>query len=458
MNYRDKKVLIFGMGLHGGGVAAVKYFLRHGAEVTVTDLKSRRELAPSIKKLPNNKRLTFSLGGHKKEDFRHADIVVKGPGIPLESPYLKIAMKAGATITSDVAVFFEEAKGTILGVTGTKGKSTTTTLLFELCKTKAGHTYLGGNIRISVLDFLDKLQKNDTAVLELSSFQLETLPSVKRSPHISVITNLSPDHLDRYGSVQAYYRAKYPIFQYQKPGDFVVCNFDDKNVQRLGKKLPSVRRYWFSVKRVVTQGAYAQDGVIYFKKGKRAERIIDFQECKLRGEHNLSNALAAVAAARLHGVPKITIAKKLKAFPGIPYRLEFIAKKNGRSYYNDTTATNPVPSIHALSSFEEPIVLIAGGSEKNLNFDDFVKSISRRVKALVLLDDKASRRIYELLQKQKQYPPVLWAKTMKQAVRLAHQQSDPGDVVLLSPACASFGLFKNEFDRGDQFNDAVKKL
>lgn len=454
--YAGKKVLIWSLGLHGFGVGAAKYFASQGAIVTVTDLKSKKQLAPSVEKLKKFKNISFVLGEHRVEDFMGSDMIVYGPGIPQTAPFMKIAKKSGAKLLTDIQIFFEACKAPVLGVTGTKGKTTTTMLLYEMIRT-TWKTYLGGNVRISLLDSLPRVTKKDRVVAELSSFQLEGLPEIKKSPHGAIITNLFPDHLDRYKSLRAYFNAKFAIFAYQKARDFAVLNYDNKPLRKASRLVPS-RLFWFSTKEKVANGMYVQgESVIFAKEGKE-HVMFSVTDVQIAGEHNLSNVLAASLLAFLVGVPKTSIVRVVKSFRGVYGRMEKIREFQKRIFINDTTATVPLATQFALKSFTKPVVLICGGSEKNLPFGDLVKEIHRHARFVVLMDDKASYRILSEMKKQKVGVPYVFAKTMKEAVKIAYKASEPGETVLLSPACASFGLFKNEFDRGDQFIAAVRAL
>ncbi len=400
--FKDKKVVIMGLGLHGGGVGSAKFFVKQGAKVLVTDLRSRKELEPSFKKLKsgiNRDYPKFVLGRHRKEDFINADLIIRNPGVPRESIYLKIAKKNNIPVKTDIDIFFDLYKGKIIGITGTKGKSTVATLIYLLLKKKYPKVFLAGNIGVSPLDIISK---KGIAVLELSSFELEYL---KKSPEIALITNLFPDHLNRYKSFRDYIEAKKSIFKYQGKKDILILN---KNIKFKSKG----KRYFF-------------DG---------------------------SNTSAAVAVAEIMKVPEKHIKKVISGFKGVAHRQEFIAVKKGVSYFNDTTATNPDAVILALKRFKKP-VLIAGGEDKNLNYSALAKEI-KKLDFVILFPGTASDKIKKHLKGFKIYN----VKSMKQAVKKAASLARKGDIVLLSPGAASFNMFKNEFDRGNQFIQTVKGL
>lgn len=396
--FKDKKVIIMGLGLHGGGVGSARFFIKQGARVLVTDLRSKKELKESLKKL-KKMNIDFVLGRHRKEDFTEADLIIRNPGVPRESSFLKIAKKNKIPVKTDIDIFFDLYKGKIIGITGTKGKSTVATLVYQLLKKKYPKVFLAGNIGVSPLEIIFK---KGIAVLELSSFELEYL---KKSPHIAVITNLFSDHLNRYKSFKHYVEAKKSIFKYQKKGDILILNKDLK---------------------------FKSKGETYYFDG--------------------SNISAAVLVAEIMKVSEKDIKKVVSGFKGVPHRQEFIALKKGVRYFNDTTATNPDAVIAALKRFKKPI-LIAGGEDKNLKYDKLAKEI-KELDFVILFPGTASDKLKKHLKGFQIYD----VKTMKQAVRKAASLARKGDIVLLSPGAASFNMFQNEFDRGNQFIQVVKDL
>lgn len=404
--FQNKKVVIMGLGLHGGGVGVAKFFLFQGAKVLITDLKTKTQLKESVSKLENVK---WVLGKHREEDFQEADLIIKNADVPSSSPFLKIARENNIPIKSDIRLFFDLCPAEIIGITGTKGKSTVATLIAELLKEKY-HTILAGNIGVSPLEFLDDIKKNSKVVLELSSFILEDL---QKSPQIAVITNLFPDHLNRYKDFNHYVEAKKNIFRYQEKNDSLVLNKDLKMVAN-----------------------EANSKVVFFD-----------------GENNS----AAIAVAKILKVPDKNIQKVVATFKGVPHRQEFVADKNGVKYFNDTAATNPGAVKYALEKFKKDyprIILIAGGENKKLSYRALAEDIENGAVHLVLLPGSASELIKRDLKKFSVYE----VKSMKMAVKKASQLAEKGDVVLLSPGAASFNLFKNEFDRGEQFIKAVNNL
>ncbi len=429
-----------GLGLHGGGVGATKFFAKQGSRVLVTDKKNRKDLKKSLNKLKEFENIEYVLGKHRIRDFKNADLIIKNPGVPRNSEYLKIAEKSGASIETDIGLFFKLCPSKkIIGVTGTKGKSTIATLITKLLKTKY-NTVLAGNIRVSALEILSKVDNNTVVVLEMSSWQLEDLGLYKKSPHIAVVTNIIPDHLNRHQGMEDYIQAKKNIFKFQTAKDFLILNKDDNIVRQF------------------TNQSKARS--ILFSKKQAGEYVNNIQ---LIGEHNLYNISAAILVAKIFKIPDISIKKTLKRFKGLEGRMEFIGEIRGVKYYNDTTATIPEATIEALKSLSclntkskqgQNIILIAGGADKNLNFEELIREVNKKTKFLILLPGTATTKIKKEVNKQQ----TIEVGNMEKAVEKASKHAKKGDIVLLSPGCASFGLFKHEFDRGKKFKLWVEKL
>ncbi len=420
-----------GLGLHGGGVGVAKFFCKQGADVLVTDLKTEQQLEESIKKLKNLK-IKYSLGGHKESDFLQTDLIIKNPDVPNSSPYLETARKNNVPVETDVSLFFKLSKAFIIGVTGTKGKSTTASLIYHLLKPKYKKVFLAGNIGVSPLELLLKIKKGDKVVLELSSFELEGLV---QSPNIAVITNIMPDHLNRYATMSEYIEAKKIIFKYQKSSDILVLNKKDPLAEDFAKQ--------------------ARSKVYYFDADS-----VKSDNFKLFGEHNKANLAAAIEVAKLLKVSDLNIQKAIKSFKGVPSRQEFVREVRGVKYFNDTTATMPEAAITAVRVFLENfpdsrLILICGGMNKGLKYNELAEIIRERIDELIMLPGTASDKIKEGI---RNYTKMHEVFSMQEAVKQAYKLSKKGDVVVLSPAATSFNLFKNEFDRGEQFVEAVKKL
>jgi len=442
-----------GLGLHGGGVGAAKFFCKQGAHVLITDLKPKQELQKSLLKL-KRLQITYVLGRHREEDFRGADLVIKNPDVPRESHYLAVARKHGVLITTDIEIVFERSKAQIIGVTGTKGKSTVATLIYQLLKKKYPRIYLAGNIGGSPLENLHRFSEKSKVVLELSSFELEEM---KQSPAIAVVTTLLPDHLNRYKNFQDYCDAKKPIFQYQRKSDILVLNYDDPRVRKFASTARA-RVYFYSTKKSDGKqfACFIKKERIFFDAKKHPICSISFRE----GTHTLSNIIAAVSVAKLLRVPSLSIKKTLLTFKGLPHRQEYLQRKAGVQYVNDTTATMPDATIVALRTMKEKfpkgrLILIAGGQDKKLQYKKMAQEIRKTVNHLILLPGNASKKIKQEVAKT---VSLSFARSMELAVGKAAQSAKKGDVVLLSPGAASFNLFQNEFDRGEQFAKAVSSL
>ncbi len=451
-----------GLGLHGGGVASVKWLIKHGAQVTVTDLKSKTELKSSLDQLRGLK-IKYILGKHLASDFQSTDIVIQNPGVPKESKYLKIAKKSGSLIENDASLFLKLCPGKVIGVTGTRGKSTTATLIYEILNSKFliqnSKVWLAGLPQQPMLAILDRIKRNDTVVLELSSWQLEILGEQKINPQISMVTNIFPDHLNRYPAMQDYIEAKKKIYQFQNKDDFSIFNLDNQATKKMGSQALS-KTFWFSRKFFSKHnGSFIKSKSIWFRLEGKIVKQLNLKDIKLLGQHNLENILAALAIAGLYNLPANIIKKVIANFSGLPGRMELVNKANGVEYINDTSSTIPDATIAALSQLKgKTTILLAGGSDKNIpakKYNELSKLIKRKCKVVILFSGEGSDKLEKELKSLKFKHLVTKVPKMTEATILARTYSQTGDTVLLSPACASFSTFDNEFDRGDQFNKAV---
>jgi len=462
LDFKNRKILIMGLGLHGGGLAITKYLAKKGAKLTVTDLKTKEQLASTLQKLRNYK-INYVLGKHRLIDFRQAEMVIQNPDVPANSKYLQEALKYGVPIENEASLFFKLCPAPIIGITGTRGKSTTTALIYEMIKKKNPKALMAGNIRTIVMfDIINKVKKNTPVILELSSWQLEGLARFKLSPHISVLTNIMPDHLNRYKNYSEYIKAKKIIYKYQTSDDYIILNRDNKLTKNLGKEVPS-QRFWFSKKNFPEQnGVFVKNNNIYFRINGKQTKICEQKDLYLKGEHNLANYLAAIACASIYGVSKDLIFKTVKAYRGLANRQELIREFKGIKYYNDTTATTPEATIAALNTLSQTgkqnIVLLAGGADKKLDFTELAQIIKKNVKALILFEGEATKKLVKELRKISFTRTIVFVETMPEAFKQAEYLLEKGDIFLLSPAAASFGLFINEYDRGAQFNKQVLKI
>ena len=424
-----------GLGLLGRGINVVKFLAENGAKLSVTDLKTKRELDPALKALKEYKNIKFILGEHRLSDFVDCDIVIKAAGVPLDSPYIREAKKHRIPIEMDASLFAKLApKGVaIVGVTGTKGKSTATDLIFRILKAGGKRAFLGGNVKgMATLPLLKKVKKGDFVVLELDSWQLQGFGDAKISPHVGVFTNFMQDHLNYYrGSMDAYFRDKANIFRFQSKSDYLVTT---------RKILSEADR-----RKISRKGT----AIIYTRALPKTWKL------KVVGRHLRDSVEAATKTALLLGIDKASIKKAVESFTGVPGRLQYVGERKGVKFYNDTTATVPVSAINAIKTFpERKVVLLAGGADKGLEYESMARELKKRIKAVILFKGSATDKIKSALPRGFSYSEV---NSMKEALICAREKAERGDIILLSPGAASFGIFKNEFDRGEQFIRGVLK-
>jgi len=450
-------VLVMGLGLHGGGVGAANYFTSRGCKVVVTDLKTPEQLTSSLSKLQNREKVHLVLGEHRYEDFEKADLIIKNPGVPPDSPYLIYAKKKGIRVESDLGIFLDEVRETtnnIIGITGTKGKSTTASLIHKIIARRFPKAFIAGNIRVSVLDILPLVEKDDFLVLELSSFQLGSIAHKKYSPHAGVFTNFMDDHLDYYKSRDEYFEDKAVIFRFQKKGDFLIINRDDRTLNKIEPQR-GVSIFSFGAdERFDGDGTFLKQKFIWVRKNGDEEKIMPVEEFSLPGTHNIYNLLAACAAGCALGCMSREIREAVESFSGLEHRLEYVTDINDIRFYNDSAATTPEAAIQGVRSVPGPVTLIAGGSEKGVELKKFCDVLNREVEYLVLLEGDGTSRMLESGLK-KEYSLF---NNLHDAVSHALLITEPGGSVLFSPGFASFGMFMNEFHRGEEFKKIVKKI
>lgn len=449
-----------GLGLHGGALAVVKWLLKYKAQITITDIKTRSQLKTTLEKIKNLPRahtINYSLGGHKMADFQNQDLIVQNPGVPPSSPYLVEARKNNIPIVNEAVLFFGLYPGWSIGVTGTRGKSTTATLIHKILKTEIKSNVVTGNIATHpMFEVLDKLKVKSLPVVELSSWHLENMGQYKVSPHIAVVTNVLVDHLNRYDSFSAYKKAKQNIVSNQLKNDIAVLNADNPHSYSF-RKHTKAKVYFYSLKKKV-KGVFVSKGAIYFSKGKGAELVMSISDIHLPGEHNISNILAAITVAKLVGIKNSNISKAIKRFRGVSYRLEYKGELNGMKIYNDSTSTTPDATIAAIDAFSDKnIILLAGGEDKELDYKVLAKKIKKQINFLLLLDGSGSDKLIKELKKIKfnKKQAVFKISSLKKAYQLAKAKSACNDIFLFSPAAASFNMFANEFDRAHQFDNLI---
>ena len=438
------------VGMARSGMAAAQFLKSLGAVVTVSDHRPASDLNDEILRL-KAQGIAWETGGHTEALFEKAESIVVSPGVPLRLPLLQKAKARGKEVISEIELAFRHIRGKILAITGTNGKTTTTTLTGELLRQADRHVQVGGNIGTALISLVTTSTPTTWNVVEMSSFQLEAIPTFR--PDIAVVLNITPDHLDRYASFEAYVQAKLNIFSHQTRSDFAVLNQEDASLCAVAGSL-TAPVFWFSAAREVPCGTFFDGANLVWKNAAHAERIIPRSEVALRGSHNVENVAAAITAARLAGVEGAVIARGVKAFRPVEHRLEPVAEIRGVLFYNDSKATNVDATIKALEAFESGLIVILGGRDKGGDFTPLAALIRSRVKRIVLLGE-ASGKIENQLAGSALMDR---AHSMEHAVKLAFEQSEKGDTVLLAPACASFDMFLNYEHRGREFKKAVRKL
>lgn len=448
---KGKRVLV--VGIARSGVAVARFLLDKGAGVTLTDRKSRTELGDVLGQIPDSGLLQIVAGEYPGFEAGDYDFVVVSPGVPLSIPPVLLAFELHIPVISELELAYRFASSPIVAITGTNGKTTTTALVGELFKCAGVKTCVGGNIGLPLALEVEKYGPDDVIVAEVSSFQLERIDMFK--PKVAVILNFAPDHLDRHGTMENYMTAKARVFENQDSNDYLVLNFDDPQVAALaGQSRGKV--IFFSRRHKLEEGIFVEDGQITAKIGGIKETICSVGDVFIKGAHNLENALAATAAARIMGVPATVISKILEEFRGVAHRLEFVAEINGVRYINDSKGTNPDASIKALEAYGEPIVLLAGGQNKGSDFTRLAETVRDKVRVLVLLGE--CRDEIRKAAEQVGFTGVMEAGSFDDAVRVAAQEARAGEIVLLSPACASWDMFKNFEERGERFKEIVLNL
>ena len=448
-----------GLGTFGGGVGVVEFMLAQGAMVTVTDRKTETELSNSIEKIRKSspgsiQNCRFIFGEHRVEDFRDSDLIVVNPAVPKDNHYVDVAREHDVELTTEMNLFWSLNQGKTIGVTGSNGKSTTTALIHAILSEAGGNCWLGGNIGRSLLPVVDQIHADDWVVLELSSFQLEELDAIEASPNIAVVTNLTPNHLDRHGTMDEYRRCKQTILRWQSQDDVAVLNADDSDVANwpvCGQRL------LFGESHVGDGIVCAADGSVELKVQGRIERLDLRSAMKIPGRHNFTNAMAATAVSAVAGATREEVFRGLSKFKGLPHRIEFIAEIEGRRFYNDSIATTPESTIAALNALDAPIVLLAGGYDKKVDLMPMVEAIRDKARAVALMGQTA-QQLSTLINGTAPNVEQRVCDDFADSMNWACQQSNHGDVVLLSPGCASYGWFSSFVERGQRFVDAVNSL
>lgn len=447
MELKGKKILVVGLGK--SGLASALFLRRAGAQVTVSDIRSAAALTKELPALLDAG-VMVEAGGHGLLTFRRQDWIVVSPGVPTDTPELVQARSFGQSVIGELELASRFLKGKILAITGSNGKTTTTALAGEIFRASGQPTQVGGNIGVPVIDLVDASREDGWNVLEVSSFQLET--TVDFHPHIAVILNLTPDHLDRHGSMEKYVAAKERIFLNQTEEDFLVLNAENIETQRAAAGTKS-RVFWFSGRRAVRQGAFVYQDAIVWRPNEQSgpEPVMPVSEIPVKGAHNVENVLAAVCAAKLAGVANGAIRKAVAGFRAVEHRLEFVARIRDVEFYNDSKATNVDATMKAIASFPAGIHLILGGKDKNSDYSLLNPLLKERARAVYTIGTAAAKIAEQIAGT----VPVLPCETLDRAVEKAASQAQPGEVVLLAPACASFDQFDNYEHRGRVFKQLV---
>ncbi len=446
MNLSGRDILV--VGLARTGLSAANFLIGKGARVSVTDLRTKNELNDRIARLRGKVRLV--LGRHREADFTGVDMIVLSPGVPSGIPPLVRARERGIPVWSEIELACRFLKGTLIGVTGTNGKTTTTTLVGEMLAASRRPHVVAGNIGVPLLDKVEDATEETVWVVELSSFQLETT----RTLHcrVAVVLNVTPDHLDRHPSFEAYWQAKRRILLNQEGSDFAVFNRDEPNSRRMAEGAKARSLFFSRLDRCA--GVFFRDGKIWIQVDDESHQVMDRSQIRLKGEHNLENVLAAAAASFLVGVEPDAIARACRSFAGVEHRLEWIRDLEGVSFYNDSKATNVESASKAMEALDQPLVAIMGGTNKGSDFRVLRPLVERRVRHLVLLGEARESLVEGL----RGAAPVSEVGGLEEAVRRAFLEALPGDAVLLAPACASFDMFRNYEERGRAFKDLVSQL
>jgi UDP-N-acetylmuramoylalanine--D-glutamate ligase len=447
MDLRGKKVLV--VGLARTGVATAKFLKAKGSVVTTTEVKSEEEMKETVRELKGMD-LSTEWGGHQTETFLKQDLIVVSPGVDLSMDPLQKAIRQGIRVISEIELAYHFIHVPILAVTGTNGKTTTTLLLGEMLKEDGRRVGVGGNVGEPLILFADGGGRWEVLVVEISSFQLEAIEDFR--PRISVLLNITEDHLDRYSNYTDYIQAKVRIFTNQNSGDLAILNKDDPMVMQSGEKVKA-KKVMFTMRERLEEGAFSNGQAIFLRLGGKGEKY-SLAKTPLKGVHNVENMMAALTAARIFGCSKKAVQDVLDRFKGLEHRLEFVREIGGVRFYNDSKGTNVGSVVKSLQSFSEPVILIAGGKDKKGDLSPLEELIQKRVKHLILLGEAKERMNHEL----GRLTDTVMAKTMEEAVSLARQKAKGGEVVLLSPACSSFDMFKDYKERGKVFKEAVFKL
>ena len=449
LEVKNKKITV--LGLARSGVAAANLLFKYGAKVTVSDTQPREKLEQFIAQLSSDK-ISVSTSANQVKDIESADLVVISPGVPSDIPAILEAQNRNIPVISEVELAYQFSQAPWIAITGSNGKTTTTTLIGELLKANwPAPVVVAGNIGVALCTAVQDVPKEGLIVAEISSFQLETITTFK--PFVSLLLNLTPNHLDRYPDFESYAIAKVRIFEYQDETDFAVLNAADEESQKYTEHI-TAKKIFFSKQKELDEGIFVKDGTIWVRIGQMNEAVFPTNELSIPGEHNLENALAAVLVAVCCGIEPTQLAPVLRTFKGVEHRLEFIRELNGVKYYNDSKATTVVAVMTALKSLLKPIILIAGGKDKGSDYIPLRELLVEKVKQLILIGEARDKMLTALMGS----CPIVEAESMQHAVETAFQSAENGDNVVLSPACSSYDMFTDFEERGRVFKQLVNSL
>ena len=447
----SQKVLVAGSGI--SGIAAAKLLLAKGGEVVLYDGNDKLDAEKIKKNFDEDAKVSVVLGELKRTDLLGVELSVISPGIPLDAPFVTVLDEAGVPIWSEIQLAYHCAKGKLAAITGTNGKTTTTALTGEIMRSFYDSVFVVGNIGEPYTAHALETEESSVTVAEVSSFQLETIMDFR--PNVSAILNITPDHLDRHKTMECYTQVKESITKNQKDGDTCVLNYDDTVLREFGETL-KINVVYFSSREKLKKGYYLEDGKIVYNDGSKVTEIVDISELKLLGRHNHENVMAAVAISMNMDVPLEKIQEVIRKFEAVEHRIEFVTERFGVKYYNDSKGTNPDAAMQAIKAMPGPTILIAGGYDKHSEFDEWIESFDGKVRYLVLIGQTRDK-IAECA-KRHGFTDIMYAEDLLEAVQVCASYANPGDNVLLSPACASWVQFKNFEERGTKFKEYVRGL
>ena len=450
MDIAGKNVLVFGSGISGIGAAGL--LEERGASVTLYDGNDKLDVEEIRGKMKDGAKTDIVLGEFPEELLGKLDLVIISPGVPTDLPIVNRMRESDIPVVGEIELAYELGKGEVLAITGTNGKTTTTALLGEIMKAVYDSAFVVGNIGIPYTNVVDETRDDSVIVAEMSSFQLESIVDFR--PRVSAVLNITPDHLNRHHTMEAYIQAKKNVAINQTAEDTCVLNYEDEVLREFGETLQTKVLY-FSSKRKLDKGIYLDDGNIIYRNPDEC-LVCNVKELKLLGVHNYENVMAAVAMAAAYGVPMDSIRKTIKEFAGVEHRIEFVAEKNGVAYYNDSKGTNPDAAIRGIQAMNRPTYLIGGGYDKQSEYKEWIESFDGKVKKLLLIGQTREKIATEA--EECGFTDIMLLDTFEDAVLTAAKLAEPGEAVLLSPACASWGMFKNYEERGDKFKEIVNSL